>query len=210
MEKEKEELETKIIKRKKYLEENSEKHDIELEKTINRLEKETSIKKEKVDIYLKNNKKIEVGNLQKDIEEAETNKGFIGMAKELNENEKTLEEAEKIKIDLTEKLEISRNKPNELLKSLDMPLEGLGIDDKGNIILITSSSQGEGKSFCAFRHLCQLSVALLSAAEQTATNAKVTNKKRVVFFIFLKYSSNYYRKTAQNKLSKFFFNQRNP
>lgn len=83
--------------------------------------------------YLAENPAVEVDKLQAKAEEAEQMKGFIP----LFDNMKRLERDLSDKVALAERLDqcvaIARQKPAELLQEIELPVAGLGIDDKMQI-----------------------------------------------------------------------------
>jgi len=101
--------------------------------------------------WLTDNKEIEIQPLQDKAEEIETMKGFVLSADDLFCKETNLKAKETEEKDLTFKIDLARNEPAKLLKSAKMPIEGLGIDDSGNISIngrpIKNLSDGEKIEF---------------------------------------------------------------
>jgi energy-coupling factor transporter ATP-binding protein EcfA2 len=97
--------------------------------------------------WLTDNKEIEIQPLQDKAEEIETMKGFVLSADDLFEKQIRLETKKTEVKELTHKIELARSEPSKLLKSAKMPIDGLGIDNSGNISVngrpIDSLSGGE-------------------------------------------------------------------
>lgn len=101
--------------------------------------------------WLTKNKEIPIEPLQNKAEEIETMKGFVLSADDLTCKEMDLKNEEAKEKSLTYKIEVARGEPAKLLKSAKMPIEGLGIDDAGNISIngrpIKNLSDGEKIEF---------------------------------------------------------------
>lgn len=108
-------------------------------------------KAKKAKEWLDKNKEIEIQPLQDKAEEIETMKGFVLSADDLFCKETDLEKKETEEKDLSFKIDLARSQPAKLLKSAKMPIEGLGIDDAGNISIngrpIKNLSDGEKIEF---------------------------------------------------------------
>ena len=132
----------------KYLENESLEKDIEVIKHVKSAEKSNVWSKKNIEIeteketvekakdYLENNSKTE--NLEKLVEQAsntEKMKAFIPLAKNKIEAEKGYN----TKLDIARKydnyVEFCRAKPKEILAQMELPVEGLGIDEVGNITI---------------------------------------------------------------------------
>lgn len=112
---------------------------------------EVDEKVKKAKKWLSGNKEIPLQPLQDKAEETETMKGFVLSADDLTCKEMDLKSKEAEEKDLTYKIEVARSEPAKLLKSAKMPIEGLGIDDAGNISIngrpIKNLSDGEKIEF---------------------------------------------------------------
>lgn len=108
-------------------------------------------KTKKAKEWLANNEEIPLEPLQNKAEEIETMKGFVLSADDLACKKMDLESKETEEKGLTYKIEVARSEPAKLLKSAKMPIEGLGIDDAGNISIngrpIKNLSDGEKIEF---------------------------------------------------------------
>ena len=88
----------------------------------------------KAETYIAENPEVEIKPLEEKYAEAESMKGFVEMAHNLqNVQERLLKETE-----LAEKydqfVQFCRNKPTELLKTMELPVEGLSIADDGSAL----------------------------------------------------------------------------
>jgi len=105
----------------------------------------------KAQTWLNENKEIEIQPLQDKAEEIETMKGFVLSADDLFCKETNLKAKETEEKDLSFKIDLARSEPAKLLKSAKMPIEGLGIDGSGNIVIngrpIKNLSDGEKIEF---------------------------------------------------------------
>lgn len=85
--------------------------------------------------YLAENPAVDIAPLEEKYREAEKMKGFVEMAHNLQKVQERLQR----EIDLAEKydgfVQFCRNKPAELLKTVQLPVPGLGIDDAGNVTI---------------------------------------------------------------------------
>lgn len=108
-------------------------------------------KSEKAKQWLEKNEAIDIQPLQDKAEEIEAMKGFVVFADDLKQKRKDLAKAESESEFLTRKIELARKQPEILLKSASMPIEGLGIDSAGNIVIngrpIKNLSDGEKIEF---------------------------------------------------------------
>lgn len=89
----------------------------------------------KAEQYLAENSEVDIKPLEEQYKEAEKMKGFVEMAHNLQKvQERLLKE-----IELAEKYDqfvrFCRNKPTELLKTIKLPVEGLGINDDGIVTI---------------------------------------------------------------------------
>jgi len=109
--------------------------------------KEIEENKIKAEEWLKNNPPINIIPLENEMQEAEKMKQIVGLADSLKEKKEVLKQKEDESKKLTEKLEFARNLPTNLLKNVEMPLEGLTIDEAGNVLInnrpIKNLSSGE-------------------------------------------------------------------
>ena len=85
--------------------------------------------------YIADHAPIDIEPLEKAQEEAEKMKGYIGQYDNLQRITKERDEDAKSRDSYEEKLKDVRRKPAELLASAPMPIEGLGVDDTGNITI---------------------------------------------------------------------------
>lgn len=83
--------------------------------------------------YLAENPAIEVDRLQAKAEEAEKMKGFIPLFDNMRRLERELGEKAALAEHLDQCVSIARQKPAELLQQIELPVAGLGIDDKMQI-----------------------------------------------------------------------------
>lgn len=89
----------------------------------------------KAEQYLAENPEVDIAPLEEKYCEAEKMKGFVEMAHNLQKVQERLQR----EIELAEKydsfVQFCRNKPAELLKTVKLPVPGLGIDDNGNVVI---------------------------------------------------------------------------
>ncbi len=89
----------------------------------------------KAEQYLAENPEVDIAPLEEKYRESEKMKGFVEMAHNLNKVQERL----KMEMELAERydqfVQFCRNKPAELLKTVQLPVPGLGIDDNGNVTI---------------------------------------------------------------------------
>lgn len=97
--------------------------------------------------YIDNNKKTDITIVEAELKEIDEMKSYIRSFDDAAEIFKSIQEKEKENKQLEIKLESARNKPVEILKTLDMPIEGMGINDDNNVTIngldISNLSDGE-------------------------------------------------------------------
>lgn len=132
---------------KDVIEKGKERSDEELKSNINDFKAEMDVKKFKCKSYLEKHEKVDIESLQIEIEETEAMKNLVPIARE---HEKVLKEcanSSKEKAILERQLENARNNPQKMLKEVKMPIEGLGVNEKGLLTIngldISNLSDGE-------------------------------------------------------------------
>jgi hypothetical protein len=112
---------------------NKEIKDVE-EKYIN-FANERKQKTKQAEEYLSKNKTIEIEPLEKEHKKIEDMKSYIRTADSLIEKQNELKKNEKEANNLSNKLEIIRSKPTELLSKAKMPVDGLSVSDDGVVLI---------------------------------------------------------------------------
>lgn len=122
----------------------------EIDKEILVIDEQINTEKERIPKakeYIKTHKIIDITPLENDLAEVEEMKGYIPVCENYNRVIKELENKTKRSTNLSKCIDLARTKPLEILKNSDMPVEGLSIDDKGNITInnlpINNLSDGE-------------------------------------------------------------------
>lgn len=96
---------------------------------------------------IKSTQPVDVESLEAELKEIETMKSFIRTAEDLQNAAIMLEDAKGRNIKISANLEAARKKPLELLQTTEMPIEGLGVDESGNVTIngleISNLSDGE-------------------------------------------------------------------
>lgn len=98
--------------------------------------------------YLKEHQEIDIEPLQKEADEVSSMREYLHQwDKMIDIRDNQLSEKERYSADLTAKIETARTMPQELLKTAQMPIEGISVDEKGliriNGTLIDGLSDGE-------------------------------------------------------------------
>lgn len=115
-------------------------HDAEIEKAKNRLGKAAK--------YLEENEFVDTSELVEEIEEISTMQGYLReWDRMISIRDGRLKEKQEYSDKLTSIIETARNKPSELLKQHELPIENIGVDEKGMIriggTLLDGLSSGE-------------------------------------------------------------------
>jgi len=85
--------------------------------------------------YLVDNPAIVIDPLKFKCEHTEKMKQFIPLAKELSNTQRRLQQQEETALKYDSFVDICRNKPVELLSEVELPLEGLGINENGIVTI---------------------------------------------------------------------------
>jgi DNA repair exonuclease SbcCD ATPase subunit len=89
----------------------------------------------KAEQYLAENSEVDIAPLEEKYREAEKMKGFVEMAHNLQNVQERLQREIELAEKYDEFVQFCRNKPAELLKTIQLPVPGLGIDDNGNVTI---------------------------------------------------------------------------
>jgi len=89
----------------------------------------------KAEQYLAENPEVDIAPLEEKYREAEKMKGFVEMAHNLQNVQERLQREIELAEKYDEFVQFCRNKPAELLKTIQLPVPGLGIDDSGNVTI---------------------------------------------------------------------------
>ena len=85
--------------------------------------------------FIKDNKIVDLEVLDAEYKNLTEMKGLVQTSDSLSENFELLKAKELEAKSLTKKVALARNKPLEMLKAIDMPINGLALDDSGNIVI---------------------------------------------------------------------------
>jgi hypothetical protein len=85
--------------------------------------------------YLEDNAEVDIEPLETEYAEAEKMKGFVEMAHNLQKVKARLEDETATAEKYNSFVEFCRNKPTELLKTVQLPVPGLGINDDGLVTI---------------------------------------------------------------------------
>ena len=91
--------------------------------------------KEKADGFIKDLKVVDIFEIDEEIQEAKTNIGYIALAENKAQLENDLSDRKKEAKILDGFVDICREKPAEIIKSLELPIKGLGINEEGLITI---------------------------------------------------------------------------
>lgn len=85
--------------------------------------------------YIESNLEIDIVPLEEDQRNVELMKSYIRSADELKTKEDELSKKETESQELTNKIEYMRTKPQMLLKSAEIPIDGITVDGQGNVLI---------------------------------------------------------------------------
>ncbi|WP_027416488.1 hypothetical protein [Aneurinibacillus terranovensis] len=106
------------------------------------IEKERTLEIEKVETnlttakeYLEKHQEIDITSIQSEAEEAERMKSFVPLYDKMKQAEITFEAKAAVAKQLDDYVKLARQKPAELLANIEMPVEGLGINEQMQITI---------------------------------------------------------------------------